>query len=119
MLRRPYLPFIIRSVAPESCGLALSSVVVPFSPPPSAEFWAQCGKEMCEWHFHFRFPPCTGIDRLRDRAVLAAMHIIDIILDYTQLTQSQYATLSPHLVCVIRRFYARTAAADRFIIIGI
>ncbi|EIN04455.1 hypothetical protein PUNSTDRAFT_128311 [Punctularia strigosozonata HHB-11173 SS5] len=52
LLRRPYLPFIVRSLAPEGSGLSLEGVGSPWpnmpGQNPTPEFWAQCGREMFE-----------------------------------------------------------------------
>ncbi|KDQ57988.1 hypothetical protein JAAARDRAFT_193473 [Jaapia argillacea MUCL 33604] len=75
ILRRPYLPFIIRAAAPESSGLSLNTLETPWRTEvaPSPQFWLQCGKEM----------------------FYAAAELVTIINDFTSLTH--YAGLSPHL----------------------
>ncbi|EPQ53165.1 hypothetical protein GLOTRDRAFT_140076 [Gloeophyllum trabeum ATCC 11539] len=75
ILRRAYLPYIIRALAPETSGLSLDSLEAPWQGDvtPAPHFWVQCGKEM----------------------FYAAIDLITIIMDFTTLTH--YSGLSPHL----------------------
>ncbi|KZT30307.1 hypothetical protein NEOLEDRAFT_323733 [Neolentinus lepideus HHB14362 ss-1] len=75
ILRRAYLPYIIRALAPETSGLSLDSLETPWQgdATPAPHFWVQCGKEM----------------------FYAAIDLLTIIMDFTTLTH--YSGLSPHL----------------------
>ncbi|TFK51432.1 hypothetical protein OE88DRAFT_1659456 [Heliocybe sulcata] len=75
ILRRAYLPYIIRALAPETSGLSLDSLDAPWQGDgtPAPHFWVQCGKEM----------------------FYAAIDLLTVVMDFTTMTH--YSGLSPHL----------------------
>jgi hypothetical protein len=46
MIRRPYLPYIIRACAPDTSTLGDLGAHAPWSPAPTREFWTKCGHDM-------------------------------------------------------------------------
>jgi hypothetical protein len=49
MIRRPYLPYVIRATAPDAANLhTLGSLgaQVPWATAPHLEFWRQCASDM-------------------------------------------------------------------------